>query len=295
METTTTTATTIILKIFSSFSTSQNCKDVYERLCITKMMENYGPDKQIYITNNNDEYTHVLILNTAMPIIRDAIPKKNIIGMAFEPHEFLGLTDMFIQYARDYISKYYIGSTTNLPEPFIGGKSYMWYITPLSFIPIKNKNISIMVSFKKNAPGHKYRHSLVKRILSSPLPIDIYGNGCNFYTDMKDDRIKGEFKGLEPYQEYMFHIAIENYQLPHYYSEKIMDPLLCNTTPIYWGCSHIDDYFPNMVIPLSGNITPDMELLYNIVLRPEDYKKKIHTENVKRAISLLDNIQTLYL
>lgn len=34
---------------------------------------------------NDETYTHVIILNTAMPNIHH-IPKKNVIGLAFEPH-----------------------------------------------------------------------------------------------------------------------------------------------------------------------------------------------------------------
>ena len=47
------------LRIFSSFGKSENCKEIWERLCETKDMNNYGIDKEIYITND-DDYTHVL-------------------------------------------------------------------------------------------------------------------------------------------------------------------------------------------------------------------------------------------
>jgi len=37
------------IKIFSSFCDSENCKNVYERLCETHLMPNYGKDNEIYI------------------------------------------------------------------------------------------------------------------------------------------------------------------------------------------------------------------------------------------------------
>ena len=38
------------IKIFSSFCDSNNCKEVYERLCETKMLNQYGKGKEIEIT-----------------------------------------------------------------------------------------------------------------------------------------------------------------------------------------------------------------------------------------------------
>src|SRR6056300_1519968 len=97
------------LRIFSSFGKSENCKEVWERLCETNIMEDYGIDKSIYITND-DNYIHVLILNIAMPVIPSHIPKKNVVGLAFEPLPFLGLSQKFIDYAVNNIGKYFIGT-----------------------------------------------------------------------------------------------------------------------------------------------------------------------------------------
>jgi len=70
------------IRFFSSFCSSENCKSVYERLCETQFMTNYGKDKSIYI-NTEDDYTHVIIINTAMPEINQNIPKSHVIGLAF--------------------------------------------------------------------------------------------------------------------------------------------------------------------------------------------------------------------
>jgi hypothetical protein len=280
------------IRIFSSFCPSENCKDVYERLCESNLMENYGKDKEIYLTND-DDYTHVIILNTAMPNVSH-IPKQNVIGFAFEPVQFLGLTEDFIVYAQRYIGKYYIGDKMNLPEPFIERFSHMWHNPPLKHIPIKNKPISMMVSEKNQQAGHKYRHDLITKILETSLPIDIYGRGCMYYDYLGDDRVKGKFTELEPYENYEFHICIENFQTNHYFSEKIMCPLLCATTPIYMGCRNIENYFPNNVIVLSGNLYSDMQLLQNIVDNPAKYKRQINIPTIKDKVSLLRNIKTLF-
>lgn len=292
----------IRVKIFSSFCSSIECKIKYERLCEVNKMKNYGVDKEIYITTNND-YTHAIILNTAMPILNH-IPKKNVLGLAFEPPAYLKLTKEFITYAEKYIGKYYIGDklywldqSKKLPDVFIEHHSYMWHITPLNYIPVKNKLMSIMVSDKQFAPGHKYRHVLIEQILKRGLPIDIYGTGtykygaiANRFKLNTDSRLKGKFKELEPYENYSFHICIENFQTNAYFSEKITNTLLCGATPIYWGCKKILDYFPENVIILSGNIEKDMTLLRNIILNPRAFTARINVECVKEKINLVTNV-----
>ena len=278
------------IRVFSSFCDSSVCKEVYERLCESGCVDNYGKDKEIYFTNE-DDYTHVIIMNTAMPNLKP-ISKENVIGMAIEPPQYLGLTNSFIHYAEKFIGKYFIGETFGLSKPFIEYYSFMWHNPLLKHIPIKNKMMSIMVSQKLTAPGHQYRHTLVKRILESKLPIDIYGKGCTFYKN--DIRIKGEFSELEPYVDYQFHIAIENFSLNHYFSEKITNTLHAGTTPIYLGCKNIHNYFPNMVITLSHDIDKDMQLLTDIISNPEKHRTSINVDTVKNKTNLLLNIKNIF-
>jgi len=284
----------IRIRIFSSFGDSSKCKEIYERLCEADTIEHYGENKEICITND-DDYTHVLILNTAMPQILSHIPKQNVVGLAFEPPVFLGLTQEFVNYAIQHIGKYFIGDTNGLPAPFTEHFSYMWHNPSPKTSPIKTKLMSMMVSEKASQAGHKYRHQLIQQILQSDLPIDIYGRGCQYYKHLNDKRIKGEFNESEPYNEYHFHICIENCQSNHYFSEKIMNPLLAETVPIYHGCRNIVNYFPGMVIGLTGDISADIELLRQIVLNSQIYKKEINTEHVKNVIYMLRNIKSIYL
>jgi len=302
------------IKIFSSFCDSSGAKSTFERLCNVESLPNYGPDNEIYITND-DDYTHAIIMNTAMPILKN-IPKQNVVGMAFEPPIFLGLSLDFVEYAEKYLGAYFIGDKYDLPDVFVEKAGYMWHTPPLNYLPVKKNIMSIMISEKNNAPGHKYRHMLVQRILSMNLPIDIYGRGCSFYDSFnsgtkiqnssnsifpflpkkntKDPRIKGTFTEIEPYESYEFHICIENFSTSNYYSEKIMNPLLCSTTPIYWGCRNIENYFPDSSIPLSGVIDSDIMMLTNILKNPAEFKKNIDVDAVKKKINLLQNLDRVF-
>jgi hypothetical protein len=279
------------IRFFSNFGDSSKCKEIYERLCQTHLLSYYGEGKKVYITNDED-YSHVIILNTAMPDISH-IPKENVIGLAFEPIQFLNLTQEFVDYAKKYIGKYFIGDKYNLPYVFVEHYGYMWHTPPIDTIPNKSNIVSIMVSDKLHMPGHKYRHELVLRILSERLPIDIYGRGCKYYNPSYQ-QLKGKFESKEPYNDYKFHIAIENVQSNHYFSEKITDSLLCGTTPIYLGCKNIDSYFPDNIIKLTGNIDKDIVLLKNILRNPDIYQKNIDLRSIHKKLSLVENIDHIF-
>lgn len=260
----------IRIRVFASFADSKTCKENYEKICQTSLLSDYGPDKKYYITNG-DDYTHVIILNTAMPVLKSDIPRTNVIGFAYEPNSFLNLNYAFIQYAMANINTYYIGDAHGLPYPFTEGNAYLWYNPPPKSIPTKKNIMSIMVSFKKFAPGHVYRHTLVQEILRRNLPVDIYGNGCDAFRP--DPRLKGKFELNEPYETYQFHIAIENFRTNSYFSEKVVNPLLHKTVPLYLGARNINNYFSNMCIQLKGTLDNDIKIIEDVLKYPEQYKR----------------------
>jgi hypothetical protein len=275
------------IKIFCPFSTSKNCKEIYEKINYSNTINFYGKDNKVYFTDD-DDYTHAIIINTIMPDLK--IPKENVIGLAFEPLPFLGLTTQFIDYAVKNIGKYYIGDKNNLPQPFIEHFGYMWHSRPPKEITDKPNIMSIVVSSKRYAPGHIYRHSLIEKIIELNLPIDIYGHGSKQYSY---NTIKGSFDDAEPYETYLYSICIENYQCNHYFSEKIITPLLHNCMPIYLGCKNINSYFDD-IINLTGNINEDIKLIIKILSNPGQYYKATYNEKNIKTVNLIENIEKLY-
>lgn len=63
--------------------------------------------------------------------------------------------------------------------------------------------------------------------------LDVYGRGINDFND--------KWETLAPYK---YHIALENSSSKYYWTEKISDCFLAGTFPIYYGCTNINDYFP---------------------------------------------------
>ena len=276
------------IKIFCPFASSKNCKEIYERINYSHEIDFYGKDKKVYITDE-DDYTHAIIINTIMPNLNN-IPKENVIGLAFEPIPFLGLSQSFIEYVQKHVSKYYIGDKYDLPDPFVEHFGYMWHSRPRKEIVDKPNIMSIVVSKKQSAPGHMYRHVLIEQIIKLGLPIDIYGHGSNLYSY---NRIKGSFNDAEPYEKYLYSICIENYQCNHYFSEKIITPLMYNCMPIYIGCKNIDTYFDN-IIKLTGNIDEDMLLLIKIITKPFQYYTPTYNEKNIKTVNLIENVEKLY-
>tara|TARA_B110000046_G_C13025509_1_gene413784 strand:+ start:4020 stop:4895 length:876 start_codon:yes stop_codon:yes gene_type:complete len=239
--------------------------------------------KYIFVDKNDANYTHAIIINNVMPVLN--IPKENVIGLAWEPIQFLKLSNRFIEYAKKNIGAYYISEKAEeIGKPFINDKTFLTHVSCCNKPPVKSKFMSIMFSNKLYAPGHKYRHTLVKKILDTNLPIDIWGKG-HIYYKTNDTRMKGKFKDIEPYKDYMFHIAIENYETKCYYSEKIINCFMYLTCPIYLGCKNIDYSFKN-VIKLSGNIDSDIKLLKNIYDYKDKYRKNIDLVQVKNEVCI---------
>jgi hypothetical protein len=284
----------MIIRCFSDFADSQRLKTILENLNEWNLDNN----ENITLTSGED-YTHVILFNTVTPNISH-IPKKNVLGFAQEPLPFLNMNPSFIEYAQKYIGKYFIGDKVNLPEPFIESNSYLLFNPPTTYLPVvpfpnKTKRMSIMVSQKQYAPGHQYRHDLVDEILLRNLPIDIYGRGCRFYSTTPDSRLKGEFDDCSVmFNDYEFTISIENFISNHYFSEKVINPLLHQTIPIYLGCRNIESYFPGQTIRLSGEIQKDIALIMDVLSSPEKYRRIIDIPLVKSKIHLLKDIEHLY-
>ncbi|SLN28395.1 Glycosyltransferase family 10 (fucosyltransferase) [Roseovarius albus] len=96
----------------------------------------------------------------------------------------------------------------------------------------KTKMCSLIASNKRSQEGHKLRHDMVEWIQTQGLDVDVMGRGYKPFEEKID--------GLAPYR---FSIVIENVRERNYFTEKLIDALLCSTVPIYWGCPNIRDFF----------------------------------------------------
>jgi hypothetical protein len=252
------------------------------------MAINKNKDTDINFTTG-DNYTHAVLLNTVMP--RLTVPRKNVIGLAFEPRSFLNISPAFIQYCQRNVGAYYIGETTDLPEPFVAGHGYMWRSPLPDHTPVKKRVMSVIITNRLITAGHRYRHRLVRWISDKNLPIDIYGHGS---TSFSGDYIKGPFEDYAVYTDYIFTICVENTKCDEYISEKIIGPLVNDCIPIYYGCNNISKHFPGQVIELNGDFTHDTELILDILKNPNTYTRTITSTENSEYMNLLGHVKDLF-
>ena len=262
----------------------------------------YLYNKRVVLTNN-DNYTHAIIMNTYMPELN--IPKENVVSIAHEPNFWLfnfnnEYKNRYIEYATKHISRRFVGDKEDLPDTFIEGQSFLFYNKDHFYNTPKNKFCSIVVSNRNEGLNYNYRHDMLKAILKTDLPIDIYGRGTIYYNDVNDNRIKFPMDctennpfGIDPYIDYKFHICIENVISNNYFSEKIINPLLSNSIPIYYGCKTIDSYFNN-IIKLSGDVSKDIEMLTHIYNTKDSYVNNNKYSTVLDKNNVFNNLHILF-
>jgi hypothetical protein len=100
--------------------------------------------------------------------------------------------------------------------------------------PAKSRLLSVVVSDQAVTPAHRYRRTLVAHLRAHfGDDLEIFGRGIRDVGDKSE--------ALMPFK---YHIALENSSYFHYWTEKLADPFLCWTFPLYWGCPNIEEYFP---------------------------------------------------
>jgi hypothetical protein len=119
----------------------------------------------------------------------------------------------------------------------------------------KTKLCSLLVSKQMTTPSHRFRHQLASFVEQNNLPIDIFGPNHKAYPTK-----------LEAHKDYMFSIVIMNSCENFYFTEYIMDCLMCGTIPVFYGCPAIGQFFNlkgilhftefHEILALLKNITP---------------------------------------
>ena len=100
--------------------------------------------------------------------------------------------------------------------------------------PAKTGNVSFIGSLAHARTGaYSLRHDVAETLVSRPeLGVDCYGRGIRPVDDKRD--------AIRPYR---FSVAMENAAVDHYFSEKLIDCLLMETVPVYYGCPGIGELF----------------------------------------------------
>jgi hypothetical protein len=131
----------------------------------------------------------------------------------------------------------------------------------------KLNKISVITSAQTRLTGHRTRLNMID-ILKEEFgdQIDLFGRGVNPVDD--------KWEALAPYK---YHMAFENSQVNHYWTEKLADPFLAECFPIYWGAPDISSYFDtNSMYDMNGkNIDEVIHFLHSILNDDQHYSKAL--------------------
>jgi hypothetical protein len=241
----------------------------------------YNYDPNVQFVNSND-FDWLVIINH--PNYHINFPKEKTIGVIMEPswskhYELRYLLERYCQYIlchKKQESPQYIYYPGLLPYHFdySEGHGLDFYLNNQYK---KNKLCSFIVSYNESDPHpsclYGKRVAFAKKILQSDLNVDIYGNGWE-NSGIVDSRIKGTLVNKKDgLIDYKFSIAIENCAEEGYFTEKLTDCILTDTTPIYYGCSNIQNYFSEQYVLTSISHIADLK---NILKKsPLKQEKKI--------------------
>lgn len=95
----------------------------------------------------------------------------------------------------------------------------------------KSRMCSLIASSKRSQKGHRLRHRIARMARAEGWDVEVMGGGYKPFEKKSD--------GLAPYR---YSVVIENVRERNYFTEKIVDAVLCRTVPIYWGCPNIGDF-----------------------------------------------------
>ena len=158
--------------------------------------------------------------------------------------------------------------------------AYSWISKNIALDTIeKNKLISLIASNKSQLEGHKLRHHIINKV-KDIRSINVMGKGYSPFNHKED--------GLLPY---MFSIIVENCKEENYFSEKLIDCLLCGAIPIYWGAPDISDYFDTSGMIIFNNLDEFMNILPTLTVELYETKKNEISINyeVAKRLSLTNN------
>jgi GR25 family glycosyltransferase involved in LPS biosynthesis len=154
----------------------------------------------------------------------------------------------------------------------------------------KSADLSAVVSSKFQEPGQALRIGFLRWLEAHAMKPDIYGydniHGLHGYRGSLPPRDKSA--GLVPYR---YTLAVENSAHANYFTEKVLDAILAECVPFYWGCPNLDDYLdPRAFIRLP---LEDFEASRRIVeeaIASDEWSRRIEAvRSAKRRI--LDELQ----
>ena len=159
---------------------------------------------------------------------------------------------------------------------------------------IKDENLSnilsTVLSDKYKDPGHIKRIDFIKFLeLKDDIKVDVFGGNRFMWNN---------YKGSLPYHKkdtgsmpYKYTFNVENYQIPNYYTEKLIDGILSECLVFYHGCPNIKELIDEKAfvwLELS-NFEEDYKLIKKAIEEDLWSQRLVYIKQAKTKI--LDELQ----
>ena len=136
----------------------------------------------------------------------------------------------------------------------------------------KTQGISLIASPKRDTEGHRLRHDVIQWANSNGHSLDAFGKQYRSLPEKSE--------ALLPYR---YSVVIENSQSSNYFTEKLIDCMLCNCLPIYWGTADVKHYFD----PSGMLFCKDLQEICDTIatLGPDDYQSRLPAIQRNREVA----------
>ena len=237
---------------------------------------NTRPTKIQYSRNNLEWNGITIYTNNCVDMVNTVKSTTNIAWMC-EARSILPLTfDRVIQLEDkfDYILTWYEDLLQRNPSKYkrlVNGTSRVF--DDDRKIHNKTKLCSHLISKQTTTKAHRFRH-ILGNLLNDIPGVSIFGPN-NLSYPIKADA----------HRDFMFSIVIMNSCENFYFTEYLIDAIMCGTIPIFYGCPKIGDFFNTDGIIHITDL--NVHTFLNIVntLTPELYYSKLDAvkDNFQRA------------
>ncbi len=241
-----------------------------EQLCkeFSNMCESGYTYKNLEITSDDHDIDYYVIIN--YPIVNQYFDKKRTIIFTMEPlcvNRPWGVNNWPLEWKNPSVSEYLSvrGRYSNCHNnAFWQINMTLPQLENLTYDTKDDTTLSAIMSSKYFDPGHILRIDFLKFLeTKTDIKLDIYGYDNNF--KFKNYRYPvypyiNKSKGIVPYK-YFF--AVENNFEKNFITEKLYEPILCETLVFYFGCPNVHDYIDKDAFVLLD--LNDFEKSYEII------------------------------
>jgi GR25 family glycosyltransferase involved in LPS biosynthesis len=141
--------------------------------------------------------------------------------------------------------------------------------------PDKKRDLSAIVTGKRLSTGHHLRLDLIHLLELNQIEIDIFGldNNESFHNYRGPLPLFDKRDGLFPYR---YTITVENNSEVNYVTEKLVDAILSECLPFYWGCSNLEDIIePDSFIRLPLDDLEASASLIQDAIANDEYSRRL--------------------